>query len=558
MEPGLSEKPGVGEKNAGGHDIRMVVGAAAAGTVFEWYDFYIYGSILAVIASQFFGGVNETAAYVFTLLGFAAGFVARPFGALVFGRIGDRVGRKQAFIITISIMGGATFVIGLLPTYSQVGILAPILLISMRVLQGFAVGGEYGGAVIYVAEHAPADKRGYYTSWLQTTAAAGLVAALLVVLGTRRLVGEEAFAEWGWRIPFLLSILLLTISLWVRMRLQESPVFEKIRAEGTISKAPITESFLRWASLKFVLIALSSFMAAHAVIWYSIHFYSQVFLQRVLKVDGAIVSELMLITVTTGLPMYLFFGWLSDKVGRKPIMLSAIGLSALLFFPLFQGLANAANPALVEALRSAPISVIADPETCSLQFDPVGVEEFVSSCDIAKSALAGAGVSYQNEAAAPGTIASIQIGPNVLESFDGSALSADALVTAKSEFDTRLRAALSGAGYPERADPDEMNKPMMIGIMLIFMVLAAMIYGPLAAVLVELFPTRIRYTALSLPYHVGNGWFGGFLPAIAVAIVAATGNIYSGFWYPVLIAGATVVFGVFLLPETYKRDIEKL
>jgi len=549
---------GAAKKSAEPHDIRMVVGAAAAGTVFEWYDFYIYGSILAVIASQFFGGVNETAAYIFTLLGFAAGFIARPFGALVFGRIGDRVGRKQAFIITISIMGGATFVIGLLPTYSQVGILAPILLISMRVLQGFAVGGEYGGAIIYVAEHAPPDKRGYYTSWLQTTAAAGLVAALLVVLGTRRLVGEEAFAEWGWRIPFLLSILLLTISLWVRMRLEESPIFEKIRAEGTISKAPITESFLRWASLKFVLIALSSFMAAHAVIWYSIHFYSQVFLTQVLKVDGAIVSELMLITVTIGLPMYLFFGWLSDKIGRKPIMLSAIGLSALLFFPLFQGLANAANPALVQALRSAPISVIADPETCSLQFDPVGVEEFVSSCDIAKSALAGAGVSYQNEAAAPGTIASIQIGPNVLESFDGSVLSADALVIEKSEFDRELRAALSEVGYPERAEPDEMNKPMMIGIMLIFMVLAAMIYGPLAAVLVELFPTRIRYTALSLPYHVGNGWFGGLLPAIALVIVAATGNIYSGFWYPVLIAGATVVFGVFLLPETYKRDIEKL
>jgi MFS family permease len=549
---------GAAKKSAEPHDIRMVVGAAAAGTVFEWYDFYIYGSILAVIASQFFGGVNETAAYIFTLLGFAAGFIARPFGALVFGRIGDRVGRKQAFIITISIMGGATFVIGLLPTYSQVGILAPILLISMRVLQGFAVGGEYGGAIIYVAEHAPPDKRGYYTSWLQTTAAAGLVAALLVVLGTRRLVGEEAFAEWGWRIPFLLSILLLTISLWVRMRLEESPIFEKIRAEGTISKAPITESFLRWASLKFVLIALSSFMAAHAVIWYSIHFYSQVFLTQVLKVDGAIVSELMLITVTIGLPMYLFFGWLSDKIGRKPIMLSAIGLSALLFFPLFQGLANAANPALVQALRSAPISVIADPETCSLQFDPVGVEEFVSSCDIAKSALAGAGVSYQNEAAAPGTIASIQIGPNVLESFDGSVLSADALVIEKSGFDRELRAALSEVGYPERAEPDEMNKPMMIGIMLIFMVLAAMIYGPLAAVLVELFPTRIRYTALSLPYHVGNGWFGGLLPAIALVIVAATGNIYSGFWYPVLIAGATVVFGVFLLPETYKRDIEKL
>jgi MFS family permease len=547
-----------GERGIAPHDIRMVVGAAAAGTIFEWYDFYIYGSILAVIASQFFGGVNETAAYIFTLLGFGAGFVARPFGALVFGRIGDRVGRKQAFLITISIMGVATFAIGLLPTYSQVGILAPILLVTMRVLQGFAVGGEYGGAVIYVAEHAPASKRGLYTGWLQTTASVGLIAALLVVLGTRRFLGEEAFADWGWRVPFLLSIGLLAISLWVRMRLHESPVFEKIRATGAMSKAPITESFLRWASLKFVLIALSSFMAAHAVIWYSIHFYSQVFLERVLKVDGATVSEILLIAVTLSVPMYLFFAWLSDRVGRKPIMLTAIGLSALLFFPLFQALASAANPALVEAQRSAPVTLFADPETCSLQFDPVGAEEFVSSCDITKSALGGAGVSYRNERAEPGTIASVQIGATILESFDGSALDVAALASAKAGFDSQLRGVLSDAGYPERADPNEMNKGMMIGIMLIFMVLATMIYGPLAAVLVELFPTRIRYTALSLPYHVGNGWFGGFLPAIAVATVAATGNIYSGFWYPVMIAGATVIIGVLLLPETAGRDIEKL
>ena len=551
-------EPGAGEKSAAPHDIRMVVGAAAAGTIFEWYDFYIYGSILAVIASQFFGGVNETAAYIFTLLGFGAGFIARPFGALVFGRIGDRVGRKQAFLITISIMGVATFAIGLLPTYAQAGILAPILLLTMRVLQGFAVGGEYGGAVIYVAEHAPASKRGLYTGWLQTTASVGLIAALLVVLGTRRFLGEEAFADWGWRVPFLLSIGLLAISLWVRMRLRESPVFEKIRAAGAMSKAPITESFLHWASLKFVLIALCSFMAAHAVIWYSIHFYSQVFLERILKVDGATVSEILLITVTSSVPMYLFFAWLSDRVGRKPIMLSAIGLSALLFFPLFQGLASAANPALVEAQRNAPVTLVSDPESCSLQFDPVGTEEFVSSCDIAKSALAAAGVSYRNERAAPGTIAGVQLGTAILESFEGSALNDAALLRAKAGFESRLRAALGDAGYPERADPAEMNKGLMIGIMLIFMVFATMIYGPLAAVLVELFPTRIRYTALSLPYHVGNGWFGGFLPAIAVATVAATGDIYSGFWYPVLIAGATVIIGVLLLPETAGRDIERL
>jgi MFS family permease len=547
-----------GERGTAPHDIRLVVGAAAAGTIFEWYDFYIYGAILAVVANQFFGGVNETAAYVFALLGFGAGFVARPFGALFFGRIGDRVGRKQAFLVTIAIMGGATFAIGLLPTYSQAGILAPILLVTMRVLQGFAVGGEYGGAVIYVAEHAPDSKRGLYTGWLQTTASVGLVIALIVVLGTRRFLGEEAFTDWGWRVPFLLSIGLLAISLWVRMRLRESPVFEKIRASGAMSKAPITESFLRWASLKFVLIALSSFMAAHAVIWYSIHLYSQVFLERVLKVDGATVSEILLITVTFSVPLYLFFAWLSDRIGRKPIMLSAIGLSALLFFPLFQALASAANPALVEAQRSAPVTVFADPKTCSLQFDPVGAEEFVSSCDIAKSALAGAGVSYRNQIAVPGTVAIVQIGDTILESFEGGALDESELATAKAGFDARLRAALGEAGYPERADPDEMNEGSMIGIMMIFMVLATMIYGPLAAVLVELFPTRIRYTALSLPYHVGNGWFGGFLPAIAVATVAASGNIYAGFWYPVLIASATLVFGVLLLPETAKRDIEKM
>jgi MFS family permease len=547
-----------GERGAAPHDIRMVVGAAAAGTIFEWYDFYIYGAILAVIASQFFGGINETAAYVFALLGFGAGFVARPFGALVFGRIGDRVGRKQAFLITIAIMGGATFSIGLLPTYSQAGIFAPILLITMRVLQGFAVGGEYGGAVIYVAEHAPDSKRGLYTGWLQTTASVGLVIALVVVLGTRRILGEEAFVDWGWRVPFLLSIGLLAISLWVRMRLRESPVFEKIRASGAMSKAPITESFLRWASLKFVLIALSSFMAAHAVIWYSIHFYSQVFLERVLKVDGATVSEILLITVIFSVPLYLFFAWASDRVGRKPIMLSAIGLSAVLFFPLFQALASAANPALVEAQRSAPVTVFADPETCSLQFDPIGAEEFVSSCDITKNALASAGVSYRNQIAAPGTIATVQIGVTILESFEGGALDEPTLASARAGFESRLREALVEAGYPERADPAQMNKGRMIGIMMIFMVLATMIYGPLAAVLVELFPTRIRYTALSLPYHVGNGWFGGFLPAIAVATVAASGNIYAGFWYPVLIAGATFVIGVLLLPETANRDIEKL
>jgi MFS family permease len=544
--------------NAIPYDIRMVVGAAAAGTVFEWYDFYIYGSLLGVIGSQFFGGVDETAATIFTLLGFAAGFVARPFGALFFGRIGDRLGRKYAFMVTISLMGGATFAIGLLPTYAQVGITAPVLLISIRLLQGFAVGGEYGGAVIYVAEHAPANKRGFYTGWLQTTASAGLVVALLVVLGTRRAMGEEAFAAWGWRLPFLFSLILLAISLWVRMRLRESPAFEKIRAEGTMSKAPITESFLQWQSLKYVLIALVSFMAAHAVIWYSIHFYSQVFMARVLKVDAATISEILLITVTLSLPLYVFFAWLSDRVGRKPIILSAIGISALLFFPLFHALSAAVNPALVEAERNAPITVFSDPATCSIQFDPIGLNQFTSSCDIVKRALSDAGVSYTNRATESGTVAVVQIGNVILEGFDGTGLDAAALGEASVLFTERLRSELAEAGYPDHADPAAMNMPAIIVIMMIFMVLATMIYGPLAAVLVELFPTRIRYTALSLPYHVGNGWFGGLLPAFAVATVAATGNIYSGFWYVVVIAGVTLVAGVLLLPETAGRNIDAL
>jgi len=553
----MEQDKAAGGKTATAREMRVVIGAAAAGTVFEWYDFYIYGSILAIIAQQFFGGVNPTAAFIFTLLGFGAGFVARPFGALVFGRIGDMMGRKHAFLITIAVMGIATFAIGLLPTYAQAGVLAPILLISLRLLQGFALGGEYGGAVIYVAEHAPAESRGYYTGWLQTTASLGLVAALVVVLLTRRALGEEAFAEWGWRIPFLISLGLLAISLWVRMRLHESPVFEKIRAEGRMSRAPIRESFLVWANLKFVLIAIGGFMAAHAVIWYSIHFYAQIFL-GMLKVDPATISEVLLITVTASIPMYVFFAWLSDRVGRKPVMLSAIALSAVLFLPLFQALATAANPALAAAQAESPVTVIADPETCSVQFDPVGVGAFVTSCDIAKSALAGAGVSYSNRPAPQGTLAEVHVGQWIVPSFEGTGMDPAALAMAKAEFTGVLRGALNDAGYPETADPGDMNKALMIAVMLVFMVLATMIYGPLAAVLVELFPTRIRYTALSLPYHIGNGWFGGFLPAVAVAMAASSGNIYSGFWYPIAIAGVTVVIALIFLPETAGRDIEDI
>jgi MFS family permease len=539
-------------------NLSLVVGAAAAGTIFEWYDFYIYGSLLGIISHQFFGGVNETAAYIFTLLGFGAGFIARPFGALVFGGIGDRLGRKRAFLITIAVMGLATFAIGLLPTYAQVGILAPVLLIAMRLLQGFAVGGEYGGAVIYVAEHAPHGQRGYYTGWLQATASLGLVAALIVVIVTRRSVGVEAFAAWGWRIPFLISLGLLAISLWVRMRLQESPVFEKLRREGALSRAPIAESFLLWRNLKYVLIALGAFMCAHAVIWYAIHFYSQVFLGRVLKVPDETVSEVLLIAVTISVPLYIFFGWLSDRLGRKPLMFAAIALSAGLFFPLFHALAGAANPSLVAAQATAPVTVVADPGACSLQFDPIGTEQFVTSCDIAKSVLATSGVSYRNLSAPRGSLAEVHVGDTVVQGVEGRGLAPAELAPLRAGFETRLRDALAAAGYPASADPAEIDRVSMVGILLVLMVLATMLYGPLAATLVELFPTRIRYTALSVPYHIGNGWFGGFLPAVATATVAATGDIYSGFWYVVIIAGASAVFLLFFLPETSGRDIAKI
>ena len=539
-------------------NLATLVAAAAAGTVFEWYDFYIYGSILAIISRQFFGGLNETAAYIFALLVFGAGFAVRPLGALVFGRIGDRLGRKKAFLITMSIMGAATFAIGLLPTYAQVGILAPILLVSMRLLQGFAVGGEYGGAVVYVAEHAPPGKRGLYTGWLQATASMGLVAALAVVILTRRALGEEAFAAWGWRIPFLISLVLLAISLWMRMRLEESPVFERMRRQGTLSRAPIAESFAHWANLKYVFIALAGFMAAHAVIWYSIHFYSQVFLERVLKVPGATVSDILIVAVIVSLPLYIFFAWLSDRIGRKPIMLAGIALSALLFFPLYKAMAVSANPSLIIAQAESPVSVIADSSACSLQVDPVGAEQFVTSCDIAKNILATSGIGYRNIAAPPGALAEVRIGDIVIPSVEGRGLSREELAPLRAALDARLKEALVGAGYPTAANSGGVDATSIILILIVLMVLATMIYGPLAAVLVELFPSRIRYTAMSLPYHVGNGWFGGFTPAIALATMAATGDIFSWIWYIVIIASFSAAFAFFYLPETFERDIEKL
>ena|ERR1700741_2768940 len=535
-----------------------VVAASATGTVFEWYDFFVFGSLTAIMAKLFFAGVNETAAYIFALLAFAAAFAARPIGALVFGRIGDRMGRKFAFLITISLMGLATFAIGLLPTYATAGMTAPILLIAMRLIQGFALGGEYGGAAIYVAEHAPAGKRGAYTGWIQTSAAAGLLVALLVVFATRRAIGEEAFAAWGWRVPYLVSLVLLVVSVWIRLRLHESPVFQKMREEGKLCKAPFTESFLRWKSLRTVLIALFAIMAAQGVVWYTFHFYVQTFLDKVLKVDSGTINEVLMVAVAASMPMYAFFAWLSDKIGRKILMFTAIALSAIGFFPLFHALAEAANPALVAAQAAAPVSVIADSSTCSLQFDPVGKAQFVSSCDIAKSALAGAGISYANVEAPKSALAQVRVGQAVIPGIEGSGMAAAEVKTARAAFEARLKAALTAAGYPEKADPARFDTRRVIGILLIFMVLATMLYGPQAAALVELFPSRIRYTALSLPYHIGTGWFGGFLPAAVFAIQAASGDVYYGLWYPTIVAGFCAVVCLFFLPETHKRDINAI
>ena len=538
--------------------IATVVAASSTGTIFEWYDFFVFGSLTAIMAKQFFAGVNDTAAYVFALLAFAAAFAARPIGALIFGRVGDLVGRKVAFLITISLMGAATFAIGLLPTYAGAGITAPVLLISLRILQGIALGGEYGGAAIFVAEHAPAHRRGSLTGWIQTSAAAGLLVALLVVFATRRAVGEDAFAAWGWRVPYLVSVVLLAISLWIRMRLQESPVFRKMREEGRLSRAPFWDSFCRWRNLRLVLIALVTVVAAQGVVWYTFHFYVQTFLDKTLKVDQGTINEVLTIAVAASMPMYWFFAWLSDLIGRKIIMLAAIALSAAGFFPLFHALAEAANPALVAAIAVSPVSVVADPSTCSLQFDPVGKAQFTSSCDIAKSALAGAGVSYANVAAQAGTVASVRVGTATVPSIEGAGLPPADLKAVRAAFETRLKAALDGAGYPQKADPARFDEKRVIGILLVFMLLATMLYGPQAAALVELFPTQIRYTALSLPYHVGIGWLGGFLPAAVFAMQTASGDIYFGLWYPTIVAAFAAVCTLLFLPETRKRDINAI
>jgi MFS family permease len=533
----------------------LVLSASAAGTVFEWYDFFIFGSLAAIIAKHFFAGAGETQGFIFALLTFAAGFAVRPLGAIVFGWFGDRTGRKRTFLVTITVMGLATFAIGVLPDASALGLNAAYLLLAMRVLQGFAVGGEYGGAAIYVAEHADPAKRGAATGWIQVSATLGLFLALAVILMTRTFMGEDAFADWGWRIPFLLSAGLLGISLWIRMRLDESPLFRKIQEEGRTSRAPLSEAFLRWKNLRLVLLALFSMMMGQGVVWYSANFYAQFFLERVVKVEPREVNILIMAALVGSAVLHIVFARLSDRIGRKPVMLFGLALAILTFIPGFRMLTEAVNPALADAIARAPVTVIAAPEDCSVQFDPVGKSRFTSSCDIAKSTLAAAGIPYRNEAAPAGTLARIRIGDEAIASFDGAAMASADLTSAKKAFDAQVKAVSVPAGYPVAADSSRIDFVKALAILFVLMAGAAALYGPQAAALVELFPTNIRYSALSLPYHIGNGWFGGFLPATAFAIVAATGDIYAGLWYPVILAGIGFVVMLIFLPETRGRDI---
>ena len=595
---------------------KKVIFASSLGTVFEWYDFYLYGSLAAIIAKQFFAGLDPTSAFIFALLAFAAGFIVRPFGALVFGRLGDMIGRKYTFLVTILIMGLSTFLVGVLPNYNAIGAVAPIALIALRLLQGLALGGEYGGAATYVAEHAPHGKRGAYTAWIQTTATMGLFLSLLVILGTRTWMGEEAFAEWGWRIPFVVSVVLLAVSVWIRMSMNESPAFQKMKSEGKTSKAPLTESFGQWGNLKIVILALFGLVAGQAVVWYTGQFYALFFLTQALKVDAATANILVAIALLIGTPFFVVFGTLSDKIGRKPIIMAGCLIAALTYFPLFKAMTEAANPALARAQASAPVTLIADGHECSFQFNPTGTSKFTSSCDIAKQLLAANSVNYEDVSALPGTVAVIKVGETVINSYSPAKVSeadypvakeaaakgaqaaakrveglkamatpakedqdklkaaekelkdASALVASfdkdpkaatvkvtEGQFKKTVNGALKAAGYPAKADPAQVNKPLIVAILTVLVIYVTMVYGPIAAMLVEMFPTRIRYTSMSLPYHIGNGWFGGLLPTTAFAIVAQTGNIYNGLWYPIVVAMFTFVVGMLFIKETKDVDI---
>ena len=534
---------------------KKVIFASSLGTVFEWYDFYLYGTLAVIIGKQFFSNLDPTSQTIFSLLAFAAGFIVRPFGALVFGRLGDMIGRKYTFLVTIVIMGLSTFIVGLLPSYTSIGVAAPIILIGLRMLQGLALGGEYGGAATYVAEHAPHGKRGAFTSWIQTTATLGLFLSLLVILGTRTIVGEAAFAEWGWRVPFLVSVLLLAVSVWIRLSMNESPAFKKMKEEGKTSKAPLTESFGEWRNLKIVILALVGLTMGQAVVWYTGQFYALFFLTGPLKVDNATAYILIAIALLIGTPFFILFGSLSDKIGRKPIIMAGCLIAALTYFPLFKALTEAANPDLAAAQAKNKVVVTADPNECSFQFNPTGVVKFTSSCDVAKQVLAARAVSYENVAGSGP--AKISIGEKVIESFTATGMPpADAKVK-DTAFRASVAAALKEAGYPTAADPAKMNKPLIVAILALLVLYVTMVYGPIAAMLVEMFPTRIRYTSMSLPYHIGNGWFGGLLPATGLAIVAQTGNMYNGLWYPIIFASITFVIGMLFVKETKDVDIYK-
>jgi MFS family permease len=538
---------------------RKVIFASSLGTVFEWYDFYLYGSLAAIIGKQFFLG-DPTTSFIFALLTFAAGFIVRPFGALVFGRLGDMIGRKYTFLVTILIMGGSTFIVGLLPGHATIGIAAPIILVTLRILQGLALGGEYGGAATYVAEHAPEGKRGAFTAWIQTTATAGLFLSLLVILGTRTAMGEADFEAWGWRIPFLVSVVLLGVSVWIRLSMNESPAFAKMKAEGKTSKAPLSEAFMNWANAKIVILALIGLTMGQAVVWYTGQFYALFFLQQTLKIDASTSYILIAIALALATPFFIFFGSLSDRIGRKWIILGGCVIAAATYFPIFKAITHYGNPALEQAIATAPVTVVADPATCHFQVDPTGTKKFPASCDIATRMLTNASVNYTTEAAPAGSVAQIKVGDKVIQSFN-AAMTPDNLNFDK---DSKAREAalkkevvgtLKAAGYPEKADPARVNKPMLVLLLFILVLYVTMVYGPIAAMLVEMFPTRIRYTSMSLPYHIGNGWFGGLLPTISFALVAANGNIYYGLWYPIIIALVTVVIGAIFVRETKDNDI---
>ena len=538
-------------------EIKRVVAASSAGTAFEWYDFFIFGSLATTIQKVFFAGLDPNAGLIAALGLFAAGFAFRPLGALIFGVMGDRLGRKGAFLATVSLMGTATFLIGLLPTYQTAGIIAPTLLILLRICQGIALGGEYGGAAIYVAEHAPSKRRGELTGWIQITASLGLIAGLLVILGTRTVTGEAQFLEWGWRIPFLVSVILLAISVWMRVRLAESPHFARLKEEGQVTKAPLRESFGKWKNLRRVLIAFFGIMCAQGAVWYLAFFYVQVFLTRSLGMPEATKDMLVLAVTVLSAPLYVFFGWLSDRIGRKLVMVGGMLLALLAYSPGFHAIAAAANPALAHAQAHKPVEVFVNRSTCSVQFDPAGTRRFDSSCDIAKSTLALAGISYVSRPF-PSNLALLSVGNQQLEIPDGRGLDATALKALKEKVAKDIKAALVAEGYPEKADPARMNLTVIFIWLMVFATAATALYGPQAAALVEMFPTRIRYTAMSLPYHVGTGWIGGFLPVTSFALVAITGNIYASLWYPMFFTALSVIVALVFIWDHHGRPLEDI